>query len=130
LPPSHIYILFFLAFASAPLCHYIRFVLDNYTTGRRTFNIFAKMKPTAAQLERMMGGGPQAIVAIHPSTAEDISPVIVGQEMLKLQGDDWQPLPFASKLGMGQAIKEYEKLTPQAFRAQDRIFVPHLNTRR
>jgi hypothetical protein len=48
----------------------------------------------------MTGGGPQAIVAIYPPTAEDVSHVIVGQEMLKLQANEWQPLPNTSKLGV------------------------------
>ena len=59
------------------------------------------MNPTAAQIKRMMGGGPQAIVVIHPPVPEeDIAHVAVGQEMLKLPGNVWQPLPYNSKLGV------------------------------
>jgi hypothetical protein len=58
------------------------------------------MKPTAAQLKRMTGGGPQAIVSIHPPAPEDITHVAVGQKMLELSANEWRPLPNTSKLGV------------------------------
>jgi hypothetical protein len=57
------------------------------------------MKPTAAQIKRMTGGR-QVIVVIHPPAPEDVAHVVVGQEMLKLPGNEWQPLPYTSKLGV------------------------------
>ena len=63
--------------------------------------MFAEMKPTAAQIKQMTGGGPQAIVVIHPSVPEDeVAHVAVGQRMLELPANEWQPLPYASKLGV------------------------------
>lgn len=97
---SHIHIVCFLTFASIPLCHSLFFRPHNYTTSRRTLNIFAKMKPTAAQLKQMTGGGPQAIIVIHPPAPEEVAHVVVGQKMLKLPGIEWQPLPYNSKLGV------------------------------
>lgn len=88
------------AFASIPLCHSICFNPHNYATGRRTFNIFAKMKPTAAQLKRVTGSGPQAIVVIHPPGPEEVAYAVVGQKMLKLSRDEWQPLPYGPQLGV------------------------------
>lgn len=58
------------------------------------------MRPTAAQLRQMTGGGPQAIVVIHPPVQEDTSYVVVGQEVLGIPGNEWQPLPYNSKLGV------------------------------
>ena len=63
--------------------------------------MFAEMKPTAAQIKQMTGGGPQAIVVIHLSVPEDeVAHVAVGQRMLELPANEWQPLPYASKLGV------------------------------
>jgi hypothetical protein len=72
----------------------------NYITSRRTFNTFAKMKPTAAQIKRIMGDDLQTIVVIHPPAPEEVSYAVVGQKMLRLSGDEWQPLPYASQLGV------------------------------
>ncbi|KAM0700367.1 hypothetical protein Q7P35_012088 [Cladosporium inversicolor] len=56
------------------------------------------MNPTAAQIKRMTGGGPQTIVVIHPPVPEETGYVAAGQRILKLAENEWQPLPYTSRL--------------------------------
>ena len=58
------------------------------------------MKPTAKQIKQAMGGAPQTIVVIHPPVPEDVGYVVAGQDMLQLSGNEWQPLPYTSRLGV------------------------------